>query len=114
MKEFHKPQAIIGTEAGRKYGDKTGKKAEKEHFLMNHTNKNTDKELEKAQRETKKNKGGKQLILPSFIFGIGNLGNTCFMSVILQCFNSDETITDQYLSNIEKYALQSDSNELGF
>lgn len=81
---------------------------------MNHTNKNTDKELEKAQRETKKNKGGKQLILPSFIFGIGNLGNTCFMSVILQCFNSDETITDQYLSNIEKYALQSDSNELGF
>lgn len=54
-------------------------------------------------------KRDKYLILPEFVYGVGNLGNTCFMNVILQCLNGMPSIVNHYLEKTEMFALNSNT-----
>ena len=48
-------------------------------------------------------KGPKEIITPSSVFGIGNLGNTCFFNSTMQCLNATRPIVNYYLNNAGKF-----------
>ena len=75
----------------------------------------TDEAFQKAVFESKVrqeeavtaaySKGKNQVtIRPNSVFGLANMGNTCFFNSAMQCLNSCRPFVEQYIDNIERFS----------
>lgn len=53
--------------------------------------------------ELAEEKGKKELITPSSVFGIGNLGNTCFFNATMQALNATRSLVNYYLNSAQNF-----------
>lgn len=49
-------------------------------------------------------KGKKKIIVKgNSVFGINNIGNTCFFNSIMQCLNANRSLVNRYIENYENF-----------
>lgn len=76
------------------------------------TKKKTDKDLKEklasndneVKEETEKGNKKKIIVNGASVFGINNIGNTCFFNATLQCLNSNRNFVKHYIEKSEEYS----------